>query len=319
MQSQDVSVVTGAFGFTGAAIARQLVDLGQEVRTLTNRLPGSNPLAGVVRRCPVDFQNPDQIAEALHGASTLYNTYWIRFPRGPLTFDKAVENIGILVKAAEQAGVARVVHISVSNASPSSPLPYFRGKGLAEEIIRGSLMSHAILRPTLIFGTGDILLNNVAWFLRKFPFFPIPGTGNYHVQPVYVEDVASQAIAAGKGQANLVAESAGPDILTYQDMVELVIKGIGSRSKPVHVPPEMALLLSKTASYCLRDVVLTRDELKGLMGGLLVAEGSPSGETSLIKWLGVNGDSLGKRYESEVKRHYSETVRPKSERESPIS
>ena len=304
MRSRGVAVVTGAFGFTGAAIARQLVDSDQEVRTLTNRLPGKDALADVVRTFPLDFQNLDQLAAVLHGASTLYNTYWIRFPRGPLTFDKAVENIRILVKAAERAGVERVVHISVSNPSPDSPLPYFRGKGLAEEIIRGLGMSYAILRPTLIFGSGDILLNNVAWFLRKFPFFPIPGRGDYQVQPVYVEDVASQAVAAGKGKENVVAESAGPDILTYKAMIQLIIKAIGVRSKPVHVPPQMALLLSKAASNLLRDVVLTRDEQKGLMSGLLVAEGSPTGKTRLVEWLEDYGDSLGRRYESEIKRHY---------------
>ena len=299
MRSQEVSVVTGAFGYTGASIARELVDLGQEVRTLTNRLPGSSPLAGVVRTCPVDFQNPDQISEALRGASTLYNTYWIRFPRGPLTFDKAVANIGILVKAAEQAGVARVVHISVSNAATSSPLPYFRGK-----VILGSRMSYAILRPTLIFGRGDILFNNVAWFLRKFTLFPIPGSGDYQVQPVYVDDVAAQAVAAGKSQENLIAESAGPDIFTYRDMVKQVLKATGNWSKLVHVPPEMALFLSKTAGYFLGDVTLTRDELEGLMDGLLVAEGPPSGATSLAKWLEDSGPSLGRQYESEIKRHY---------------
>ena len=308
---QEVSVVTGAFGYTGAAIARRLIDLGQEVRTLTNQNPGSNSLAGKVQTFPVEFQNPDRmtevLAEVFHGASTFYNTYWIRFPRGPLSFDQAVENIKTLVKAAEQAGVKRVVHISVSNASPSSPLPYFRGKGLAEEIIRETGMSHAILRPTLIFGAGDILLNNVAWFLRRFPFFPIPGTGDYQVQPVFVEDVASQAVAAGQDKQNLVAELAGPDIVTYRDMVELVIKGIGSWSKLIHLPPETALFLSRTASYFLRDVVLTRDELKVLMDGMLVAEGSPTGKTSLAKWLEAYGDSLGRKYQSEIKRHYSPT------------
>jgi len=307
----EVSVVTGAFGYTSAAIAQSLLALGQEVRTLTNRDPGDHPLAGKVRAFPIDFQNPDRMAEifteVFRGASTLYNTYWIRFPRGPLTFDKAVENIKALVKAAEQAGVERVVHISVSNASPGSDLPYFRGKGLAEEIIRESGMSYAILRPTLIFGTGDILLNNVAWFLRRFPFFPIAGTGGYRVQPVFIENVASQAVAAGQDRENLVAELAGPDIFTYQEMVELVIKGIGSRSKLLHLPPGAALFLSRMASFFLRDVVLTRDELKGLMDGLLVAEGAPTGKTSLVQWLEAYGDSLGRKYQSEIKRHYSPT------------
>ncbi len=307
MPSPEVNVVTGAFGYTGAAIARVLIDLGQEVRTLTNQNPVSHPLAGLVRAFPIDFQRPDRMAEVFRGASTLYNTYWIRFPRGPLTFDKAVANIRTLVRAAEQAGVARVVHISVSRASSDSDLPYFRGKGLAEEVIRESGMSYAILRPTLIFGPGDILLNNVAWFLRRFPFFPIAGAGDYQVQPVFIEDVASQAVAAGQDKENLVAELAGPDIITYREMVELVMKGVGSRSRLVHLPAEMALFLSRTASYFLRDVVLTRDELKGLMDGLLVAEGSPTGKTSLVQWLEAYGDSLGRKYHSEIKRHYSAT------------
>ena len=305
MNSPEVSVVTGAFGFTGASIARKLVDMGHQVRTLTNRNPVGHPLAGVVQTFPIDFQGPDQLAAAFDGASTLYNTYWIRFPKGSLTFDRAVENIRSLVRAAEQAGVSRVVHISVSNASPNSPLPYFRGKGQAEEIIGGSRMSCAILRPTLIFGAGDILFNNIAWFLRKAPLFPIPGKGDYQVQPIHIEDVASQAVAAGKDKGNLVVESAGPDILTYQEMLELVKKGIGSGSKLIHVPPQMALLLSRTASYLLRDVVLTRDEVKGLMDDLLVTKEPPIGTTNLSEWLEDHGDSLGRQYESELKRHYS--------------
>ena len=304
VSSPEVSVVTGAFGFTGASIARKLLDMGHEVRTLTNRNPVGNPLAGIVRTFPIDFQSPDQLLAAFDGASTLYNTYWIRFSKGSLTFDQAVKNIRSLVKIAEQARVGRVVHISVSNASPNSPLPYFRGKGQAEEIIRGSRMSYAILRPTLIFGAEDILFNNIAWFLRKFPFFPIPGKGNYQVQPIHIEDVSSQAVAAGRDRENLVAESAGPDILTYREMVDLIGKGIGSGSKLIHVPPKLALLLSRTIGYLIRDVVLTKDEITGLIDGLLIGEGSPTGATSLVKWMEDYGDFLGRRYESEIQRHY---------------
>src|SRR3989442_5900057 len=191
----EFSVVTGAFSYTGKYIAQRLLALGQPVKTLTRRPPVDPDKHLSV--APLDFTDRDGLAGALRGASTLYNTYWVRFPRGRVTFEQAVANSERLIEAAVAAGARRIVHISVTNAEATSSLPYFKGKGLVEEAIKRSGLSYAIIRPTLIFGQEDVLLNNIAWFLRRMPGFGIPADGSYRVQPVFVEDVADLAVFAG--------------------------------------------------------------------------------------------------------------------------
>jgi len=304
VDTSDLNVVTGAFGYTGRYITSKLLSMGKEVRTLTGHPNRVSPFGNRVKAFPLRFDAPEELAENLRGATTLYNTYWIRFPRGKVTFDSAVENTKILIKAAEQAGVRQVVHISITNASPDSPLAYFKGKALAEQAVAGSGLAYAILRPTLIFGAEDILINNIAWFLRKFPFFAIPGTGNYPVQPVHVKDLAEAAVGAAELCKNTVQDCVGPEVFTYEQLIRLVGGVIGSRSKMVHVWPGLALLLSRLAGFLVGDVVLTGDELKGLMAGLLVSDSPPAGSTRLKRWLEENRDTLGRRYASELDRHY---------------
>ena len=304
MNKPDLNVVTGAFGYTGKSIARKLLSAGHEVRTLTGHPGRANPFGDRVKACPLDFGDPDALAQNLTGATTLYNTYWIRFPRGVVTFEGAVENTKILVNAAIRAGVQRIVHISITNPSDDSPLAYFKGKALVEEAIIGSSLAYVIIRPTLIFGAEDVLINNIAWFLRRFPFFPVPGKGDYLVQPVHVEDVAEAAVGAADRGENTVQDCVGPETYTYEGLVRLIAAQVGSRAKTVHLWPSLALFLSRMAGYLVRDVVLTRDEIDGLMAGLLVSGDPPTGQISLSRWLGENGDTLGRSYASEMDRHY---------------
>lgn len=304
MNNADLNVVTGAFGYTGKYITRKLLSLGQEVRTLTGHPNRASPFGDRVKAFPLQFDAPEDLAGSLQGATTLYNTYWIRFPHGKVTFDVAVENTKILIKAAQQAGVRQIVHISITCASPDSPLAYFKGKALAEQAVADSGLAYTILRPTLIFGAEDILINNTAWFLRRFPIFPVPGTGNYPVQPVHVEDVAEEAVDSANPCKNTVQDCVGPEVYTYEQLIRLVAGVVGSRSKLVHVQPGLALFLSRLAGLLVRDVVLTSDELKGLMAGLLVSKNSTSGSTGLKRWLEENRDTLGRRYASELDRHY---------------
>ena len=304
MKTPELNVVTGAFGYTGRYIARRLLSAGQEVRTLTGHPERVNPFGGRVKAYPLDFGDADALARNLSGATTLYNTYWIRFPRGNTTFDTAVENTKTLVNAAKQAGVQRIVHISITNPTPDSPLGYFRGKALVEEAIIDSGLAYSIIRPTLIFGAEDVLINNIAWFLRKVSIFPVPGDGNYSVQPVHVEDVAEAAVAAAEQGETGVLDCVGPEIYTYEEMIRLIARSVGSKARIVHLPPNLALLFSKIAGLLVRDVVLTRAEIDGLMAGLLVSDGPPNGQTSFSGWLEENGDTLGRRYASEMRRHY---------------
>ena len=210
----DLDVVTGAFGYTGRYITERLLSMGRSVRTLTGHPDRPNPFGARVSAFPFDFEDRGKLAEHLGGATTLYNTYWVRFPQGDVTFHRAVRSTETLLGAAGDAGVKRIVHISISNPAEDSPYPYFRGKFRIERTIRESSLSYAIVRPTVIFGKEDILINNVAYLLRRFPVFAIPGSGTYRVRPVFVEDVAELCVRAGQRDENEVIDAVGPETLS---------------------------------------------------------------------------------------------------------
>lgn len=294
----ELDVATGAFSYTGRAIAELLLERGRRVRTLS-RSPG--PAGSPVEFAPLQFADETALTESLRGAETLYNTYWIRFPRGGSTFERAIENTRTLLRCAAQAGMRRFVHVSVSNPSHDSPLPYFRGKAAVEEAIRDSPLEHAIVRPTLVFGRNDILMNNIAWVFRRFPLFLVPGDGSYRVQPVSVEDVARLCVDADPG-AEL--DAAGPEMYSFDELVRLIRSAVGGRARIVHTPVTVALGLARVVGAARRDVVLTREETLGLMDSLLISHDPPTASDSFRDWLDANADQLGRRYVSELARNY---------------
>ena len=304
MHDSNLDVVTGAFGYTGRYITERLLSLGRTVRTLTGHPERANPFGDRVSVAPYDFEDPGRLAEHLKGATTLYNTYWVRFPYGDVTFERAVGDTETLLKAAAEAGVGRIVHVSITNPSEDSPFPYFRGKAKIERAIRGSACSYAIVRPTVIFGKEDILINNIAWMLRRFPVFGIPGSGAYRVRPVAVEDVADLCVQAGGREENEVMNAVGPETFTFEELVRLIARTIGSRTRIVHAPPPFALGVSRLIGYLARDVVVTKDELEGLMANLVVTDGPSTGQRRLSDWLTENAARVGATYASEVSRHY---------------
>jgi uncharacterized protein YbjT (DUF2867 family) len=298
-----VDAVTGAFSYTGRAIAEELLRRGRPVRTLSRRREPDDPLATRVEWAPLDFSDPRALARRLAGCERLFVTYWIRFERGGSTFARAVANTGTLVRAAREAGVGSVVYLSVTGASPDSPLPYFQGKAACERAVRESGLRYAIVRPTLVFGPEDILVNNIAWALRRFPFFPLAGDGRYSVQPVSVRDTATIAVDAAEGETAVVA-AAGPDVLAFVELVRLVRAAVGSRARLVHAPAPAVLALGRVVGLVQRDVLLTREELAGLRAGLLVAEHEPLGRDPFADWVERHGDTLGRRYVSELARNF---------------
>jgi NADH dehydrogenase len=301
---QALSAVTGAFGFTGAAITRQLLASGRQVRTLTGHPERANPFGDQIEVARLAFDDPDELTRSLEGCETLFNTYWVRFTYGSTSFDQAVANTKTLIRAAESAGVRRIVHLSITNPSLDSPFPYFSGKAQVEQAIRESRLSSAILRPAVIFGTGDILINNIAWLLRNLPIFGVPGDGSYQLQPVYVEDVARLAICAGLGQSNSVKDAVGPQVFPYTDLVRLIAESIGTSARILRVAPWTTHVLSRALGVFLRDLVLTREEIDGLMANLLVSSGSATCPTKFSEWLRDNSRQLGQTYASELARHY---------------
>ena len=301
-----MNVVTGAFSYTGSYIARGLLARGERVKTLSRKPDPSHPLSSRIDFAPLRFDDERALADGLRGASTLYNTYWIRFPRSDTTWETVVANTRVLLRAAAAARVRRIVHLSVANASAESPFPYFRYKALAERDVRDAPLSHAIVRPTLIFGREDILINNIAWALRRFPVFLIPGNGRYGVQPVSADDVAELAIEAGHGPDDVTLEAGGPVVYAFEDFVETIRASVRARCRLVHVAPGAALFFAELARRAYGDVMVTRDELQGLMADLLVSRDAASGETRFEDWLAENGDAIGAEFVSELERNWYE-------------
>src|SRR5687767_11466590 len=296
--------VTGAFSYSGKYITKRLLARGEEVITLTGHPNHPDPFNGKVKAYPLDFDEAG-MARNLQGVNVLINTYWVRFDKGENTQPRAVENTRKLINAAKAAGVKRVVHISIANPSAASPLPYYWGKAANEKTVMDSGMSYAILRPTVLVGGGeDILINNIAYLLRRVPFFLIPGDGSYGIQPVYIEDLADMVVEGVYSKENYVIDAVGPDAYTFKGLVQLIGEKIGAKRPLISVPPRLALLAAHFISFFVRDVVLTPEEVEGLMANLLVSKEPARGNTAFKDWLEANKEIVGTKYASELKKHY---------------
>jgi len=297
-------VVTGSFGYIGRHITRMLLDHGQTVRTITTHIDKPNPFGPAVAAFPFGFDQPDRLTAALQGADTLFNTYWIRFEYGGLTFEKALGNTRTLFDCAARAGVRKIVHISVTGNAEDSPLPYYRGKAAQERLLRDSGVPWAIVRPTLVYGGEDILVNNIAWLMRKFPVFPIFGDGRYAVQPVHVEDVAEIAVRAADSSDGWIVDAAGPERFAFRDFAGRIAAAVHPGMLFIPMPPAVGIAFGRVIGWALRDVLLTADELRGLMDNLLTSSHEPNGKIIFSEWLQANRDTIGRKYASEIKRHY---------------
>jgi len=299
-------LVTGAFSYSGAHIASRLLASGREVRTLTFHPDRPHPLRDRVRALPYRFDDPIALTSALEGVTTLYNTYWVRFDHSGASHADAVANSRILFEAAHRAGVTRIVHLSIANPSIDSPLPYYRGKALVERALAEAGVSYAIVRPTWIFGgQPEVLANNIAWILRRMPLFAIPGDGRYPVQPVHIDDLARICLEAGQADGRAVVDAAGPETLSFEELVKSVRRATGSRARIIHLPPIAMAAAARALGLLVRDVVLTSDEIEGLTAGLLVSHDPPLGRLGFTDWLRDHGDSIGHSYANELRRHFS--------------
>ncbi len=302
MAAQELHVVTGAFGFSGKYIAARLLAAGHRVRTLTNSRPAVDPHHGLVEARPLDFSDEHGLVEALRGAAVFYNTYWVRFNCRGFSFSRALANSRKLLAAAREARVGRIVHVSITNPSEGSPFEYFRDKAILEKLLVASGMSHAILRPAVLFGAEGILINNIAWMLRRFPVFGVFGDGRYKLQPIHVDDLARLAVELGRVEGNRTVNAIGPETFTYRELIEVIGRVIGKRRPIFSVSPRLGYQLARCLGALLGDILLTRDEIEGLMANLLYVEGRPTGTTRLSQWLEENRESLGRRYSSELAR-----------------
>jgi len=304
-KSQNLHAVTGAFGYSGKYIARRLLTAGERVITLTNSLHRPNPFGERVKAYPFHFDKPQQLVKSLTGVSVLYNTYWVRFNHKTFRHADAVANTLTLFAAAKEAGVRRVVHVSITNPSEDSPLEYFRGKAQLERALVESGLSYAILRPAVLFGKEDILINNIAWLLRRLPVFGVFGDGRYRLQPIYVDDLARLAVEQGRAADNAIINAIGPETFTYRQLVQTLADILGLRRIILPVPPVVGYWAGALIGRLTGDVTITREEIAGLMADLLYADAPPTGQTRLTDWARANADTLGVRYANELARRRS--------------
>ena len=301
--SSERHAVTGAFGYSGKYIARRLLDAGREVITLTGSPERPNPFEGRVGSFPFDFDQPERLVETLSGVSVLYNTYWVRFNHRSFTHADAVANTKVLFRAAAEAGVERIVHVSITNPSEDSPLEYFRGKAQLERALIETGVSHAILRPTVLFGKEDILVNNIAWALRRLPVFGVFGDGSYKLQPIYVDDLAKLAVTQGGSREDVVIDAIGPETFSYRELVSTIGELLEIRRRwIVSVPPSVGYLAGCLLGKLVGDVFITREEIRGLMDNLLCVDSPPAGATPLTAWVAEHAETLGRQYASELAR-----------------
>jgi uncharacterized protein YbjT (DUF2867 family) len=300
--TQQLHAVTGAFGYSGKYIAQRLLEAGCQVITLTNSPRPDRPLSAQIQTYPFNFESPGQLIQSLQGVSVLYNTYWVRFNHRQFTHADAVKNSLTLFNAAKEAGVKRIVHVSITNPSLDSPLEYFSGKAKLEKALQELGLSYAILRPTVLFGQEDILINNIAWALRRLPVFGVFGDGQYRLQPIYVGDLAKLAVDQGQQTGNVIINAIGPETFTYKGLVEEIGRIIGHRRPIISVSPSLGYLAGVIIGKLVNDVFITRPEIDGLMNNLLYVDSPPAGSTKLTDWCKLHAQTLGQQYASELGR-----------------
>ena len=294
--------VTGAFGYSGRYIAQELLANGHEVLTLTNSSNRPNPFGNRIRVAPFHFDRPELLAMSLQGIEVLINTYWVRFDHKLFTHAEAVTNTRALFGAAKSAGLRRIIHVSITNPDIHSSLPYFRGKAELEQNLQSLGLTYCILRPTVLFGKEDVLINNIAWALRHLPVFGVFGKGNYQMQPIYVDDLAKAAVKKAAESQNEIVEAIGPETFTFRELVKMIADALELKRAVIGVPPALGYWSCCLVGALVNDVVITREEIRGLMENRLYVDAPALGETRLSEWVARNKNTLGRHYTSEMRR-----------------
>ncbi len=308
MPPAPLHVVTGALGYTGRVVTERLLARGVRVRTLTNSPNRPNPFGERLDIHPLDFHDADALARSLDGAAVLYNTYWVRYNHRRFNFDTAVANTKTLLDAARRAAVGRIVHVSILHAEKADDLAYYRGKHELEDALRALGTPHAIIRPGVLFGRGDILVNNIAWAVRHLPVVGVFGKGDYRLRPLHVDDMADLMVDQAHRDDSTTTDAVGPESFAYIDLVRALARILRVRRAIVRVQPSLCLAVAHALTPVVRDVIITREEITGLMRGLLDSDAPPAGPTALTAWAERHRDTLGRRYASEVGRRVKRTL-----------
>ncbi|MDE1834491.1 MAG: NAD(P)H-binding protein [Candidatus Micrarchaeota archaeon] len=298
-------VVIGGTGFTGKYITKCLLKYKHKVVALTKHVNRDNEFGRKITIKPLDFENQENLVETMNGSRCVFNTYWVRFNYGGSSFDEAVRNSKAIIDACVDAKVKRLVHISVLDPSKNYKYDYFRAKMEVESYIEKSGLSYAILRPALLFGEEDILMNNITYLIRKYGLFFIFGSGEYKVTPTYVGDVAKEAVLQSRLNKNIIEDALGPEAFGFEELVRYIATTIGRPTRVAHLNKAFIPLVSKFLNICMHEPVVTSDEMGLLMDNGLYSDSKPIGSIRFSKWLKERKDTYGTEYHSETKRHFT--------------
>jgi len=294
--------ITGAFGYSGKYVTQKLFEKGYKVKTFTNSLQKKNPFGEKIEVVPLSFNDKNLLEKNLSDIDVLINTYWVRFNHKTFNHNQAVENTKILFDAAKKAGVKKIIHVSITNPDENSELEYFKGKGILENYLKASEINYAIIRPAVLFGKEDILINNIAWMIRHLPVMGVFGKGDYKIQPIHVKDFADVIVEQIENSENEVINAIGPETFTYKELVKSIMINIGLRKRIINAHPLCAYRIGRIISFLKKDITITKEEIKGLMQNLLYVETKPTGKIKLTEWVKKNKNTLGKKYASELSR-----------------
>jgi uncharacterized protein YbjT (DUF2867 family) len=285
MKIQQVTVFGGS-GFLGQAIVRALAPQGYLVRVAARRIELAEKVktagdVGQITLMRANLRAPQSVAHAIAGSQAVINAAGIAFEHGRQRY-KTVHAGGArtIAEAARAAGVERLIHVSGIGAdSRSWKNRYVQSKVEAEDAIVAGFETATILRPSVVFGSDDVLFNRLARIAAMAPFMPVVGSGRAKVQPVFVGDVAAAAVAvlARPDTAKSVFELGGPRVYTYRELAALTLREI-DRAKPIIGVPaglmKLAAFFAEFPALLGRTPQITRDQVDLLLHDNVVRPGA---------------------------------------------
>ena len=263
--------VTGSTGFVGRNIVGNLTALGHDPVLLLRNKDSARKLHPIEKSTKLfcaGLQDVARLEEGISGCDAVIHLVGIIREVGSNTFMnvhyRGTKNV---VEASRRAGIRRFIHMSAEGTRPSAVSNYHKTKFIAEEHLKSSGLNYTIFRPSMLFGAGDRNFNVLADLIRKAPFIPVIGDGEYRWQPVSVKNVAELFVLAlnNSNAERKTYEVRGPDVFTFNQILDILMKILGLKKPKVHIPVSVARPVVHMLDRILPSPLITRDQLKMLL------------------------------------------------------
>jgi len=168
-------------------------------------------------------------------------------------------------------------------------------------------VSYAIVRPAILFGGDGVLINNIAWLMRRSPVTLVGGHGTYRIRGIHIDDLATLMADSGEHDTSTTVDAVGPETMTFAELLRHIRTSIGARTRIVPVPGALFPAVTWALGLALRDTLLTREEYLAMADGLADSDAPATGRVRLSDWVTENRDTLGRTYAHELRRHFQPT------------